>query len=80
MTGTATLTIAQHEAINRLVSSIRDSADIQRVVIHPCSVLDPSASGYVRVVFDAGYGTATYDIDDEGNSEQVVFGHSEIAA
>lgn len=76
MTGTTlTLTFAQYQAIPRLLSSQKqsqqDSIKTLRIESH---------TGYVRVTFDAGWGTLAFDIDDEGNSAHVTFGGSEISA
>jgi len=80
-----TLTREQYDAIGRLLSSQPQSKSV--VAIH---VETPETSEtpdvrwrpvheFVRVTFDAGWGTLAYDIDREGNSEHVSFGTSEIS-
>lgn len=72
-----TLTYAQYEAIPRLLSSLKQSQRDNVKSMHIEVRDDPT--DYIRVTFDAGWGTLAYDIDEEGNSAHVAFGGSEIS-
>jgi hypothetical protein len=67
-----TLTRAQFDALARLSESLPDDAT-KRVTF------ENLAPAFVRVTFDAGYGTAAFDVDLDGNSDQVNFGVSGIS-
>jgi len=69
-----TLTFAQYLAIPRLLESF-NSKPTKEIHIE----LHDDPTDFVRVTFDAGWGTTSFDIDEEGNSAQVVFGSSEIS-
>ena len=82
MTGTAKLTVEQYDAIDRLRSSFtpHERESLQRLVISPASVVvDGTTDTWVRVTFDAMWGSITYDITPAGESEHVVFGASAIS-
>ena len=66
------LTMAQFQAINRLLESLDQRDSVRRIHI-------AGMDNFVRVTFDAGWGQLSFDIDEEGNSAQVNFGSSEIS-
>jgi hypothetical protein len=72
------LTRPQYDAIPRLLGSIKASG-VTGVTITRPTASDDSPLPYVRVEFSAGYGNVRFDIDQEGNSEQVTFGESSIS-
>lgn len=71
-----TLTRAQYDALRRIEESMRDS-DVKATRF--VRFARRHGMPYVRVTWDAGWGTTCYDIDDEGNSEHVPFGDSPIS-
>ena len=70
-----TLTRAQYDALYRVLEAIPSGqrGSVKNVHIE-------YRYTYVRVTFDAGWGQASFDIDEDGNSEHVAFGESPISA
>lgn len=82
MTGTTSITIEQLDAINRLRESLNpsDREATRTLILTPASVIEPGARGFVRVKFDAGWGSISFDVNEAGESDQVNFGDSAISA
>lgn len=67
-----TLKTEQFEAIGRVRSSHPQQDAVKHVKIE-------QHTAYIRVTFDAGWGTYTFDVDEDGNSAPVNFGDSTIS-
>ena len=74
------LTRAQYDALPRLLSSLPHWASISAISFDMPTGYRRGEPGYIRVEFSTGWGNATFDVDAEGNSEQVHFGDSAISA